>query len=612
MRRPLAALALLSLAIAAPATAQEVRTYTSGLEHPWELRFLPEGGALVTERPGRVRLLRSDGAIAATVHRDAVAGGEGGMLGLELDPDFASNRLVYLYRTLGSPLENQVVRFRFPRGGAFTDGQVVVEDIPASSIHNGGRLRMGPDGWLYITTGDAADTSVAQRPLDPADPDTRGGKILRLPPAGYRGTGAGLEQVSLGHRNPQGIDWQPGTGTMYEDEHGPTGEDEVNLIVMGGNYGWPDRRGANHSGFRAPLALYNPAIAPSGATFVRTPGSTWTGDYLIAALRGQQIRRLRFEGERVTVNEPLFAGAFGRLRSVVEGPDGALYVLTSNGDDVIRRIVPPAGPATPGTGGTGGGGTGAGGGGAGGGAALGVLARQGRGTPISQYGGVLAFSAYDARTRRYRLMIRRAGARAERLPVPSHGRPFDVDLGPGPRGGIAAVYSRCRRGCDVYRFTLGGRRELRLRRRGSERLPSIWRGRIAFARGSRVHIGSRRVRAPRRGRATGLDLRGRRLAFTWSSGGRSELRLGTRRLASTTSDRYASPALTSSAATAAVQRGGDLLSVDLRSRRRRTLPLTVPGRLIGAVPAARSVFVSSCGASSPGLPGCVVGEQRRP
>ena len=611
MRLALITVFLLGLTAAAPATAQEVTTYTAGLEHPWELRFLPEGGALVTERPGRVRLLRTDGSVAGTVFQQSVGTGEGGMLGLELDPDYASNRRVYLYRTLPGPSENQVARFRFD-GTRLIEEAVIVEDIPASTTHNGGRLRFGPDGWLYITTGDAQESSVAQRPLDPGDPDSRGGKILRLPPAGYRGTGAGLEQVSLGHRNPQGIDWQPGTGTMYEDEHGPTGDDEVNLIVMGGNYGWPNRRGADHAGFRAPLALYNPAIAPSGATFVRTAGSTWTGDYLIAALRGQQIRRLRFEGERVTIDEPLFAGRFGRLRSVVEGPDGALYVLTSNGDDVIRRIVPPAASSTPGAGGGGGGGTGAGGGGTGGGPALGVLARQGRGTPISEYGGVLAFSAYDGRTRRYRLMIRRPGARAERLPVPARSAPFDVDLGPGPRRGtVAAVYSRCRPGCDVHRFILGGRREQRLRRRGSERLPSIWRGRIAFARGTRVYIGSRRVRTPRRGRATGLDLRGSRVAYTWSSGRRSDLRLGTRRLASTSTDRYASPALTAGTATAAVERAGDLLSVDLRSGRRRTLALAVPGRLIAAVPTARVVFVSSCGASSPGLPGCVVGELPR-
>ncbi len=624
MRRAALVLVLLLTASVAPAGAQEVTDYTVGLDHPWELRFLPQGGALVTERPGRVRLLRADGSIAGTAHQEAVSGGEGGMLGLELDPDFAANGLVYLYRTTPGPGENQVVRFRFD-GATLTQQQVIVSGIPASSIHNGGRLRIGPDGWLYVTTGDAADQSVAQQPYDAAEPRTLGGKILRLPPSGYRGTGAGLEQVSLGHRNPQGLDWQPGTNVLYEDEHGPTGEDELNLIVPGGNYGWPNARGASHpSPFRSPLTVYNPAIAPSGATFVRREGSAWSGDYLVAALRGQQVRRARFEGERVTVNEPLFEGRYGRLRSVVEGPDGALYVLTSNGDDGIKRVVPPSAPAGGGSGG-GGGGTGSGDEEPRPGDVLGVLARQARGTGVSAYGGFLAFSAYDARTRRFRLMIRRPGARAEPLPVPARRVAFDVDLGPSSRGGVAAVYSRCRserarRGCDVFRFEIDrGRRERRLRsvstRRGSERLPSLWRSRIAFVRDGRVHVGARRVAVGGR-RPNGLDLRGRALAVTSSRGGVSELRVlapgrRTRRVTSRTTT-FVSPSHAGGTAWAAVRGANRLIALDLGTGRARTAGLDLPGRLLSAAVDGATAFASTCGGAGDGVPSCAVAEVARP
>nr|MBA2261898.1 PQQ-dependent sugar dehydrogenase [Solirubrobacterales bacterium] len=198
----------------------QVSTYTSGLQQPWELAFLPDRRALLTERPGRVRLLATDGNIAGTALTIEVGGGEGGSLGLVLDPAFAENRFVYLYRTLPDQSANQVLRFRFD-GDRLVDQAVVVGGIPAANIHNGGRLAMGPDGFLYITTGDAAVPDSAQVPFEAGNPATYAGKILRLPPSGYRGAGGGLEEVSRGHRNPQGLDFQPGTGQLYADEHGP-------------------------------------------------------------------------------------------------------------------------------------------------------------------------------------------------------------------------------------------------------------------------------------------------------------------------------------------------------------------------------------------------------
>jgi glucose/arabinose dehydrogenase len=168
----------------------------------------------------------------------------------------------------------------------------------------------------------------------------------------FRGGGGRPEVFALGLRNPQGLDWQPGSRRLVATEHGPDGDDEVNVLRRGANYGWPEAQGADGEGFEAPAAAYEDSIAPSGATFVRRRGSRWSGDFLVGALVGEQLRRLSFDGGRVTRDEALYEGRFGRVRTVVEGPDGALYVLTSNrdgrgapreGDDRILRVVPPSG-----------------------------------------------------------------------------------------------------------------------------------------------------------------------------------------------------------------------------------------------------------------------------
>lgn len=323
-----------------------VETWVADLEIPWELTFLPDGRALVTERPGRIRLISAAGDLvpepAAEVPTAAI--GEGGLLGLALDPEFRDNGLVYLYYTAQN--ENVVARYRL-QGERLVEEAVVLDGIASSPIHNGGRIHFGPDDRLYAATGDAAREELAQ------DPDSPNGKILRLEPGQYRGDGpASPEVFTLGHRNPQGFDWQPRSERLISDEHGPDGFDEVNLIEEGSNYGWPEVVGADHGRFAAPLTVYEDSIAPSGATFVSLPGSEWTGDYLMGGLVGEQIRRLGFDGGRVTENEALFQGELGRIRTVVEGPDGALYALTSNrdgrgdprpNDDRIVRIVPPAG-----------------------------------------------------------------------------------------------------------------------------------------------------------------------------------------------------------------------------------------------------------------------------
>jgi glucose/arabinose dehydrogenase len=321
-----------------------VETVATGLEAPWEIAFLPDGRALVTERVGRVRLLEADLSLRqepiASVEVAAI--GEGGLLGAAVDPRFRSNGFVYVYRTTTDG--NQVVRYRFA-DDRLVNETVIVEGIAAAAIHDGGRIHFGPDERLYVSTGDAGQDDLAQ------DPRSLNGKILRLDPRQYRGAGARPDVFSLGHRNPQGFDWQP-DGGLVGDEHGPDGDDEVNVLREGENYGWPLVRGEEHGDFTAPATVYPDSIAPSGGTFVSLPGSDWTGDYLLGALVGEQVRHLRFDGSgEVVLDEALFEGEFGRIRTVVEGPDGALYALTSNRDgrgsptdedDRVIRIVPPA------------------------------------------------------------------------------------------------------------------------------------------------------------------------------------------------------------------------------------------------------------------------------
>jgi glucose/arabinose dehydrogenase len=327
-----------------------VEVVATSLQIPWSLAFAPDGRLFVTERPGRVRILNlaaGTSELALTVE-DVRAEGEGGLLGLALDPDFAQSRLVYLYHTATASgrAVNRVVRYR-EVSNRLTERIVLLDNIPASAIHDGGRLRFGPDNLLYITAGDAANTSLAQ------DLASLAGKILRLNRDGTtpRENPFGSPVYSWGHRNPQGIDWHPTTGDLWASEHGNSGNDEINVIERGVNYGWPRIEGSqSQSGMATPITFFSPAVAPSGASFYRGQRfPLFANNFFVGTLRGTHVLRVRVEGRRIVSQERLLDGRYGRIRDVVAGPDGFLYFCTSNndgrggiaeGDDRIARLIP--------------------------------------------------------------------------------------------------------------------------------------------------------------------------------------------------------------------------------------------------------------------------------
>lgn len=302
------------------------RALVTGLEVPWGIAFLPDGAALVTERES-ARLLRvaPDGAVTpvGTV-AGVVAQGEGGLLGVAVSPGFADDRTIVVAYTAES--DNRVVRLRVADDGT-VDGaaqQVVVSGIVKARIHNGGAVAFGPDGLLYVGTGDAGRRDPAQ------DRDDLGGKILRVTPDGAPAPGNpfGTAVLSLGHRNVQGLAFGP-DGTLYAAEFGQNRFDEVNRITAGGNYGWPAVEGVGERpGFTDPLATWSTDEAsPSGLAFAG-------GALYAAGLRGERLWKVPVTApDAVGTPVALLSGEFGRLRGVAPAPDGtALWVTTSNRD----------------------------------------------------------------------------------------------------------------------------------------------------------------------------------------------------------------------------------------------------------------------------------------
>ncbi|MDX1418989.1 MAG: PQQ-dependent sugar dehydrogenase [Rubricoccaceae bacterium] len=318
-------------------------TVADGLEVPWGLAFLPDGDLLVTERSGRLRLVE-DGRLVpepvATV--EAASRGEGGLLGLALHPDFAENRRVYLYLTdaSGGRATNRVERWRLAEDArSAARERVILDGIPAARYHNGGRLRIGPDGHLYVGTGDAGEPALAQ------DPQSAAGKLLRLTLDGEIPAGnpiPGSPAVLTGIRNTQGFDWPGDGGTIWLADHGPSGDlgrrghDEVNVAQPGDNLGWPTLYGCEErEGLVTPSLTWEQAVPPGGAAiYTGTAIPEWRGDLLVGALGARHLHRVQIEEGRVVGHEVYFGGdeSHGRLREVAMGPDGHLYVTTSNCD----------------------------------------------------------------------------------------------------------------------------------------------------------------------------------------------------------------------------------------------------------------------------------------
>lgn len=318
----------------------DVTVVAEGLDVPWGVAFLPDGDMLVTERPGTLlRMEREDGGYTRTYSIDGVTHqGEGGLLGVEVHPRFAANHYVYLYmtRTVDGGLRNRVVRYTL-QGDRLANATTLIDGLPGAVYHDGGRIEIGPDGMLYITAGDATHKDWAQQT------DILAGKILRLqldgsvPPANPFDNPV----YSYGHRNPQGLAWVG--GQLWATEHGDQHHDELNRIVRGGNYGWPViEADTERDGMRTP------AVYAEGTTWAPAGAAYHDGSIFFAGLRGSALYEAELENGTVTGLEKHLQG-FGRLRAVEQGPDGMLYISTSNtdgrgvprtNDDRILRVDP--------------------------------------------------------------------------------------------------------------------------------------------------------------------------------------------------------------------------------------------------------------------------------
>jgi glucose/arabinose dehydrogenase len=339
-----------------------VTVVAKGLDHPWGMAFLPNGGLLITERVGRLRLFRNGKLMPKPIIGSprVVDSGQGGLLDIVLHPRFAENKLLYLsYAGRGAGgVNTQVARFRFDEAAhALTDRKLIFDALPKvrGGQHFGGRMTFDRAGYLYISVGDRGDKPRAQRLSEHA------GSVIRLDENGnvpsdnpFVGPNNKKPEIfSYGHRNPQGMALHPQTGAVWIHEHGAQGGDEINIVQRGLNYGWPvithgvdyggGRIGIGKSapGMEQPLYFWVPSIAPSGMAFYtgdRFP--KWRNGLFLGALAGAALVRLELNGDRVVREERLLVDAVGRVRDVRNGPDGYLYIATDHDEGRILRLEP--------------------------------------------------------------------------------------------------------------------------------------------------------------------------------------------------------------------------------------------------------------------------------
>lgn len=351
---------------AAPKTPITITEVADGLENPWGMQFLPDGRILVTERPGRMKIVTTDGKVSDPIKGlpNVVQGGQAGLLDVLLAPDFAASGLIYF--SYSEPRGNftngtAVVRAKLTlndNGGEISDGLVIFRQEPAFAgrHHFGSRLVWNTDGTLFITTGERS----SQRDLA-QDLDTHLGKVIRINADGtvpkdnpFVGQDGKRPEIwSYGHRNVQGAALNPATGKLWTTEHGAQGGDELNIPSAGKNYGWPIitwgenygggkiGEGTTKSGLEQPIYYWKPSIATSGLAFYTGDlFKDWKGNVLAGGLAGAVLERLVLDGDKVVAVEKLLADRGDRIRDVRQGPDGAVWVLTDDADGKLLRITP--------------------------------------------------------------------------------------------------------------------------------------------------------------------------------------------------------------------------------------------------------------------------------
>lgn len=330
-------------------TNKGIRTIAQNLDVPWAIDIAVDNRIFFTEKPGRLGMIHANGTLASepvvNIHTADI--GEAGLMGLALHPNFTQNHLMYVYHTYAKNggLYNKVLMLT-EKNNKIVNSKIILDGIPASDSNNGGRIKFGPDGKLYVSTGDSETPELAQNTKSLA------GKLLRLNDDGTIPDDNPIPEspvYSYGHRDIQGFAWHPITKKLYASEHGPAGNDEVNIIEPGSNYGWPIEV-CNHSTSSAPIRFetpeycFNPEIAPSGLTIAASNKLGYQNDILFTTLRGSHLHHIDLE---TRIQDNVLVG-YGRLSDIVEAHDGSLYVLTTNrnaigignaNDDHILQII---------------------------------------------------------------------------------------------------------------------------------------------------------------------------------------------------------------------------------------------------------------------------------